>query len=110
MTAQTWIDKTRDLLLAGTVEPINRLNADMSAGASTATIEFDAGPIVVGTVLEVGTEQMFVTSVSGTTVGVIRGYGGSDAAAHSSGDITRSNPSYPAHMILDALNDDLNDP
>jgi len=111
MTAQTWIDRTRDLLLSGTVEPINRLNGAITQTASTLTIEFDAGPIVAGSLIEMGTELAYVTSVSGTSVGVIRGYGGSTAPSggHTSGTIIRSNPQYPAHMILDALNDDLND-
>jgi hypothetical protein len=109
MTAQTWIDRTRDLLLAGTVEPINRINADAGSGVSTLSIEFDAGPIVVGSLVEIGTEQMYVISVAGQSVGVIRGYGGTTAADHSSGDIVRSNPQYPAFQVLNALNDDLND-
>lgn len=109
MTAQVWIDKTRDLLLGGTVEPLNRLNGDILVGAAQLTVEFDTGPIVTGSVIEIGTELMYVTAVAGTTVSVMRGYGGSTAAAHTSTDIIRSNPQYPGHMILDAVNDDLND-
>lgn len=109
MTAQAWVDRTRDLLLAGTVEAINRLTADVTSSDSTLSLEFDPGPVVVGTLVEVGTELMYVVTVSGQSVGVIRGYGGSTAVAHSSTDIVRSSPQYPGHMILDALNDDLND-
>ena len=109
MTAQTWIDRTRDLLLSGTVEAINRLNAGINSSASTLVTEFATGPIVAGSIMEIGTELMYVTSVSGTTVGVMRGYGGSVAAAHSTADIIRSTPAFPSNMILDALNDDLND-
>ena len=109
MTAQVWVDKTRDFLLSGTVEPINRLNGDISDTASSLNVELDPDTIVSGSIIEIGTELMYVTSVSGLSVGVIRGYGGSTAVAHSSLDIIRSNPQYPAHMILDALNDDLND-
>jgi hypothetical protein len=109
MTAQTWIDRTRDLLLSGTVEPINRLNGDMSTSASTLNLEFSAGAVVPGTVIEIGTELLYVTSVSGSLVGALRGYGGSSAASHSTEDIIRVSPQYPAHQILDALNTDLND-
>ena len=109
MTAQTWIDRTRDLLLSGTVEAINRLNAGIDSSTSTLVTEFATGPIVAGSVMEIGTELMYVTSVSGTTVGVMRGYGGSAAAAHSAADVIRASPAFPANMILDALNDDLND-
>jgi hypothetical protein len=111
MTAQTWIDRTRDLLLSGTVESLNRLDGAISA-ADTATfaIEFSTGPIVAGSIIEVGTELMYVTSVSGQNVTVMRGYASSAAAdSHIDNSIIRSNPQYPAHMILDALNDDLND-
>ena len=110
MTAQTWIDRTRDLLLSGTVETINRLNGVINSTTSgTFTIELAAGPIAPGAVVEIGTELMYVTSVSGLNVGVIRGYGGSTAATHADNSIIRVSPQYPAHMILDALNDDLND-
>jgi hypothetical protein len=104
-----WIDKTRDLLLGGTVETLNRLNGDITSDAAQFTVEFDAGSIVAGSIVEIGTELAYVTSVAGTTVSVMRGYGGSTAAAHTSTDIIRSNPQYPGHMILTALNDDLND-
>ena len=111
MTAQVWIDRTRDLLLSGTVEPINRLNGAITQAASTLILEFDTGPVVVGSIIEIGTELAYVVTVSGSTVGVIRGYGGSSApsAGHADGAIVRSNPQFPAHMVLDALNDDLND-
>ena len=60
MTAQTWIDRTRDLLLAGTVENLNRLNGsiDDNMSSSSLTLEFNAGPIVVGYVIELGSELM----------------------------------------------------
>jgi len=111
MTAQTWIDRTRDLLLSGTVESLNRLDGAISA-ADTATfaVEFSTGPITAGSIIEIGTELMYVTSVSGQNVTVMRGYASSAAAdSHIDDSIIRSNPQYPAHMILDAINDDLND-
>ena len=110
MTAQTWIDRTRDLLLSGTVESLNRLDGAISA-ADTATfaVEFPTGPITAGAIIEIGTELMYVTSVSGQDVTVMRGYASSAAVGHDDNSIIRVNPQYPAHMILDALNDDLND-
>ena len=110
MTAQTWIDRTRDLLLSGTVEPLNRLDGAIGGGAgATFTVEFPTGPIVPGAIIEIGTELMYVTSVSGQDVTVMRGYASSTAVGHDDNSIIRANPQYPAHMILDALNDDLND-
>ena len=110
MTAQTWIDRTRDLLLSGTVESLNRLNGEITGGATaTFTVEFPPGPIVPGSIIEIGTELMYVTSVSGQDVTVMRGYASSTAVGHDDNSIIRANPQYPAHMILDAINDDLND-
>lgn len=110
MTAQTWIDRTRDLLLSGTVESLNRLDGEITGGATaTFTVEFPTGPIVPGAIIEIGTELMYVTSVSGQDVTVMRGYASSAAVGHDDNSIIRVNPQYPAHMILDALNDDLND-
>lgn len=109
MTAQTWIDRTRDLLLSGTVEAINRVDGAINATVSTLNVEFATGPLVPGVLIEAGIELMYVTSVSGQTVGVIRGYGGSTAATHADEDIVRVAPSYPAHQILDAISTDLND-
>ena len=111
MTAQTWIDRTRDLLLAGTVENLNRLNGsiDDNMSSSSLTLEFNAGPIVVGSVIELGTELMYVTSVSAQQVGVMRAYGGSSISSHAYSTIVRSNPQYPSHQILNCLIDDLND-
>ena len=110
MTAQTWIDRTRDLLLSGTVESLNRLDGEITGGAgATFTVEFPPGPIVPGAIIEIGTELMYVTSVSGQDVTVMRGYASSAAVGHVDNSIIRVNPQYPAHMILDALNDDLND-
>ena len=111
MTAQTWIDRTRDLLLAGTVEPLNRLNGAISA-ADTATfaVEFPTGPIAAGAIIEIGTELMYVTSTSGLNVTVMRGYAASTAAdSHADNAVIRVSPQYPSHQILDFLNDDLND-
>jgi len=110
MTAQTWIDRTRDLLLSGTVETLNRLDVNINDSVGTIQVEFETGPIVAGSIIEIGTELMYVTNVtSKDNIGVMRGYGGSTAASHTDGDVLRVSPQYPAHMILDALNDDLAD-
>jgi len=112
MTAQTWIDRTRDLLLSGTVESLNRLDGAISfTDPVTFSVEFPTGPITAGSIIEIGTELMYVTSTSGLSVTALRGYGGSElnSAGYVDNTIIRANPQYPAHMILDALNDDLND-
>ena len=110
MTAQTWIDRTRDLLLSGTVETLNRLDVNINDSVGTIQVEFETGPIVAGSIIEIGTELMYVTNVtSKDNIGVMRGYGGSTAASHTDGDVLRVSPHYPAHMNLAPLNDNLSD-
>jgi len=52
---------------------------------------------------------MYVISVSSTTINVMRGYGGSTAATHTTGDIVRVSPKFPTNRIISSLNDDLAD-
>jgi len=113
MTAQTWIDATRDLLLTDYTEELATLGGNMTVGQST--ISFDkpsSSPIgvVAGATLEVGTELMYVFDVATNgTVTVQRGYKGSTAAAHYNNDLVTINPKFPAYQILDALNHELRD-
>lgn len=54
--------------------------------------------------IEVDEEQMLVSSVSGTTLTVVRGYMGTTATTHSSGDTVRVDPRYPKANIVEAIN------
>jgi hypothetical protein len=64
-----------------------------------------------GQVIEIGAELMYVWSVdSGTKSAVVeRGFNGSTAAAHNSGDIVIVNPRFPRSQMLEAVNDELSD-
>jgi hypothetical protein len=112
MTAQTWIDETLDLLLTDYVEELATLGADLN------TIETDVSftlpstapaGVVAGSTIQVGTELMYVFSVASGAATVRRGYKGSEAAAHSTGDLVTVNPKFPSYQILDALNHELRD-
>ena len=111
MTAQGWIDETRDMLLSGYVEELDVVSTPPSPATtgSTLVVQGLAGSIVKGVVIEINTELMYVTAVSSTTVSVLRGYGGSTAQTHSATDVVRVSPKFPAHRILEALNNDLRD-
>ena len=114
MTAQIWIDETRDMLLSGYVEELLLVGAPAVTNAtSTAFTVSEAANsgIVKGVVIEINEELMYVTSVDGTTVNVLRGYGGSTASStgHSVDSIVRVSPKFPAHRIIDAINHDLRD-
>lgn len=71
------------------------------ASASTAGI-------VANTVIEIGMEQIFVTSVSTNTLTVIRGYNGTTPGEHPVGAWVVANPSVTFIDMLDAVNAELN--
>lgn len=110
-TAADLIASTKRLLLSGEVEPRNRLAADVSPGAGTLTLSFDASNVAAGMLLQVGLELFYVWSVdaSAGTVSVDGAQEGSVAAAHDTGDIVVINPKFPDFTVLAALNDDLAD-
>ena len=109
MTAQVWIDSTRDMLLSGYVEELDIITGDVSAGASEIIVQGYASSIVKGVVIEINAELMYVLQVASTTISVLRGYGGSTAAAHTANDIVRVSPKFPTNRIISSLNDDLAD-
>jgi hypothetical protein len=113
VTAQTWIDATRDMLLTDYVEEQATLSGALDA--STTSVSFTLPSAVVpgvvqGATIEIGTELMYVFSVTEAGLAtVIRGFKGSTAAAHSDGDLVTVNPKFPAYQILTELNNDLLD-
>lgn len=113
MTAQTWIDETRDLLLTDYTEELATLGADMDASTDEITFTLPStlpAGVVAGATLEVGTELMYVFDVAtNNAVTVQRGYKGSTAASHDANDLVTINPKFPAYQILDALNHELRD-
>jgi|TARA_X000001036_G_scaffold405975_1_gene414341 hypothetical protein len=109
-TVESWIDQTRDMLLSGYVEELLQLASNVTVDATTLSITgASSSGIATGVVIEIDIEAMYVTSVTGTEVSVIRGYGGSSPKTHSQSDIVRVSPKFPAYRIMDALNDDLRD-
>jgi len=109
-TVQGWIEDTRDMLLSGYVEELLRLASPADASTTTLYVTGAANSgITAGVVIEIDLEAMYVTSTNSTEVNVIRAYGGSTAATHSTEDIVRVSPKFPAYRIMDALNNDLRD-
>tara|TARA_R110002020_G_scaffold183675_2_gene380069 strand:+ start:358 stop:1281 length:924 start_codon:yes stop_codon:yes gene_type:complete len=109
MTAQIWIDETRDMLLSGYVEDLDIITGDVGVADSSIIVQGISSSIVKGVVIELNAELMYVISVVSTTVSVLRGYAGSTAATHTTGDIVRVSPKFPTHRIISSLNDDLSD-
>lgn len=113
-TAQIWIDETRDMLLSGYVEELLLVTTPAVENATNTAFEISGASssgIVPGVIIEIGSELMYVQTVSGTTVTVIRGYGGSTASStgHAADSIVRVSPKFPTHRIINAINDDLAD-
>lgn len=113
MTAQSWIDETRDLLLTDYVEEQATLAGSLDASATLVSFALPSAVVpgvVPGATIEIGTELMYVFAVSAAGAATVRrGYKGSEAAAHSAGDLVTVNPKFPAYQILDALNHELRD-
>ncbi len=110
MTAQIWIDDTRDMLLSGYVEDLDLVTTPPTTTTGTSmVVQGIANSIVKGVVVEVNSELMYVTDVSSTTISVMRGYAGSTAATHVANDIVRVSPKFPTHRIISAINADLSD-
>ena len=111
MTAQTWIDETKNLLLTDYVEEHDQLSADLTTSDTTVAFTYDSSSIVEGSIIEVGTELMYVFSVNASTnnATVKRGFRGTTAASHSTGDLVTVNPKFPTQLVLNAINDELAD-
>jgi len=111
MTAQTWIDETKNLLLTDYVEEHDVLATGVNDSATTLNFTYDTAGIVEGSLIEIGTELMYVFSVNATNndATVKRGFRGTTAAAHSTGDLITVNPKFPAKLVLDSINDELAD-
>lgn len=84
------------------------LTANLSSGATTATVA-DITAISRG-IVEINGEVIWVDDVN-TTTGALtippygRGFRGTTATAHSTGDRVVSSPMFPRQMVQDALND-----
>ena len=100
MTAQTWIDETRDLLLTDYVEEQATLAGALDTSSTSVSFALPSAVVpgvVAGATIEIGTELMYVFSVTGAGLATVRrGYKGSEAAAHSAGDLVTVNPKVPA--------------
>lgn len=71
---------------------------------------YDVGHIVEWQTGAVGYEQMYVTAIpNATTLTVIRGYGGTTAETHTSGDAIVSNPQFTGRNIQQSITAILND-
>ena len=72
MTAQTWIDATRDMLLTDYIEEQATLAGELTAASTDTSVSFSlptaiVSGVVPGSTIEIGTELMYVYTVPLTT-------------------------------------------
>lgn len=88
---------------------INVLTNTMNASETTVTVDDPVMSIQAGADISIGLEVMRVRSISGQVARVIRGWGGSTAAAHTSGAIVYVNSQITDFDIFSAIRNDLVD-
>lgn len=98
---------------SGSQSVIGTLAADVTSSASTMTLlggPFEDGLNFSTGLVEVGEELVYAQSFNRTTgvySGCLRGWRGSTAVAHVTGEIVRTNPPYPRIAVKKAINDTL---
>jgi hypothetical protein len=105
--ASDLVATTKRHLYSGARDERDVLNGTINSSVTSLTTTNATTGIQVGVVIEIDLEQMYVTSVSGTTVGVLRGQEGTTAAAHTTGALIWVNPRFPTFNIFQELNNEL---
>ena len=110
-TAGNLVDRVIQQTLAGTVEERNKIASSIDASTTTVVTTYGLASLREQTVFELGSELLYIwdSNTSTKTLTVERGFGGTTAASHSSGDTITVSPKFPRKMVLDALNDELAD-
>lgn len=109
-TVNDVIAETRRYLHGGSQDLLNVLDTAVSTTTATSINLADSVKGVGrGSVLEIGTETMYVRSANDATktAVVLRGHDGTTAATHSMGDVVRVNPSYATNEIFRAVLDEI---
>lgn len=110
-TVAAIINKTQRQLLSGLVEERNKLATNLTSTTTSVTLSYDLEGIRKGSVIEVGSELMYVweATTSSKTLTVDRGFNNTTATTHSLGDVVIVSPRFPRAQILEAINDELAD-
>lgn len=90
----------RDATL-GVYGPIYTLTDPLGSSDTSLTISESPEHITVGSTLAISTELLRVTAVSGQTVTVVRGQGGTTAVTASAGDVVEVDPRLPLASLID---------
>jgi hypothetical protein len=103
------IDRTLQRMKARNRVQVDTLTTTLDNSETGVALDIDhLSAQAHGSIIEIGTEQMFVMSYSAPTYTVVRGWNGSTAAAHTSGDLVYVNPRFPRSMVVQALEEEIN--
>lgn len=106
-TVGTIIEQVRGEILGQRREELDILNGNINDSVTSLTSTDATAGLLAKARIEIDLEEMYVRSVSGTTVTVLRGQFGSTAASHTSGAVITINPKFSRFRILRAINDEL---
>lgn len=106
-TVADLIQETRRHLAGHNKLEYNRLDGALNDTTETLTLEWAAGGITVGTYICINTEMMLVTSVTGLTVGVLRGMLGSFPETHDDNTLIEVNPRWSSYVIKEELKNEI---
>jgi hypothetical protein len=101
------VQRTRDLLYDAPWETTSTTTTTSTTVAVPDGTLWDFGAIGEWQTGTVGYEQFYVVSVSSNNLTVIRGYNGTTAETHTSGDRVVRNPLYSGRQIQQALSNEL---
>lgn len=110
-TAAQLVTRTHRQLLSGVIEERNKLASTVNTTGTSVVLTYEVGGVRAGSVIEIGSEQMYVWSVTESTKTAIveRAFNGTTASSHSANSIVVVNPRFPRNQILESLNDELTD-
>src|SRR5215472_10897118 len=106
------IDQILNEVLFGTYRGHwNALNGAIGATDGDLTVRYDIQGIGEGSVLAIEQELMYVVpggvNATGKTLTVLRGFMGSDPAAHADNMTLEINPRYPRVNVLNVMHEEL---
>lgn len=101
LTMSEIIEEVLDTMYRATERPRQTVLAAAASDSDTGlTVDANSAARIAATdVLEFGRELMLVTSISGVTVTVSRGFNGTTAAAHANGAVGVIDPDYPRYQV-----------
>lgn len=109
-TVADLVAKTQRHLLGQHRERYNRLTSLISSSATEITCDFSIqeSGVTRGSIIAIEDELLYVidqtaSQLAANKATVIRGFRGSTAAEHTSGQLIHANPRFPVFLIKDAL-------